>query len=134
MPAKRASGFAERSQAYRAQDAIGFAPANRKRLSAPALRTFMAIADVWGLNEAQRLLVLGVLFVEERFGVDWLRGPHQALVFGGRPPLELVTNGSQDGLLTARRFLDAARGGPYMQPNSIDIDFAPYEDSEIVFR
>ncbi len=36
-----------------------FAPANRKRLSAPALRTFLAIADLWGLTEEQRLLVLG---------------------------------------------------------------------------
>ena len=26
-------------------------PANRKRLSAPALRTFLAIADLWGLSE-----------------------------------------------------------------------------------
>jgi uncharacterized protein (DUF2384 family) len=36
-----------------------FAPTNRKRLSAPALRTFLAIADLWALNEEQRLLVLG---------------------------------------------------------------------------
>ncbi len=36
-----------------------FAPANRKRLSAPALRTFLAIADLWALTEEQRLLVLG---------------------------------------------------------------------------
>src|SRR5260221_4411610 len=36
-----------------------FAPANRRRLSAPALRTFLAIADLWGLTEEQRLLVLG---------------------------------------------------------------------------
>lgn len=36
-----------------------FAPANRKRLSAPALRTFLAIADLWGLTEEQRLLMLG---------------------------------------------------------------------------
>jgi hypothetical protein len=35
------------------------APANRRRLSAPALRTFLAIADLWGLTEEQRLLVLG---------------------------------------------------------------------------
>src|SRR5262249_50050782 len=40
-------------------DASRFAPANRKRLSAPALRTFLAIADLWGLSEEQRLLVLG---------------------------------------------------------------------------
>src|SRR5438270_4560671 len=36
-----------------------FASANRRRLSAPALRTFLAIADLWGLTEEQRLLVLG---------------------------------------------------------------------------
>src|SRR6202051_267758 len=36
-----------------------FAPANRRRLSAPALRTFLAIADLWGLTEEQRLLILG---------------------------------------------------------------------------
>ena len=35
------------------------AAANRRRLSAPALRTFLAIADLWGLTEEQRLLVLG---------------------------------------------------------------------------
>jgi hypothetical protein len=40
--------------------------------------------------------------------------------FGGRPPLDLVTSGSQDGLLSVRRFLDGARGGLYMQPNTID--------------
>jgi hypothetical protein len=52
-------------------------------------------------------------------------------VFGGRPPLDLVTSGSQDGLLTMRRFLDGARGGLYMQPN-IDEAFTPYTDTEIV--
>src|SRR4051812_16614419 len=37
-----------------------FAPANRKRLSAPALRTFLAIADLWRLTEEERRLVLGL--------------------------------------------------------------------------
>jgi hypothetical protein len=152
-----------------------FAPANRRRLSAPALRTFLAIADLWGLTEEQRILVLGypsrstyhnwckqarehgsftldvdgltrisaifgihqglgILFPTEQLGVQWLRTPHNALVFGGRPPLVLMTNGSQDGLLTVRRFLDGARGGLYMQPNSIDASFTPYDDTEIVFR
>ena len=59
---------------------------------------------------------------------------HNALVFGGRPPLDLVTSGSQDGLLSVRRFLDGARGGLYMQPNTIDEAFTPYGDTEIVFR
>ncbi|NKL39766.1 DUF2384 domain-containing protein [Rhizobium leguminosarum bv. viciae] len=152
-----------------------FAPANRKRLSAPALRTFLAITDLWGLTEEQRLLVLGypsrstyhnwakqarehgaftldvdtltrisallgihqalgVLFSDERAGVAWLRTPHQALVFSGHPPLDIVTNGTQDGLLTVRRFLDGARGGLYMQPNALDEAFTPYEDADIVFR
>ncbi|MDU0361544.1 MbcA/ParS/Xre antitoxin family protein [Rhizobium sp. 25PS6] len=152
-----------------------FAPANRKRLSAPALRTFLAIADLWGLTEEQRLLMLGypsrstyhnwtkqarehgaftldvdtltrisavlgihqalgVLFSDERAGVAWLRTPHQAPVFGGHPPLDIVTNGTQDGLMTVRRFLDGARGGLYMQPNMLDEAFTPYEDADIVFR
>ena len=152
-----------------------FAPANRKRLSAPALRTFLAIADLWGLSEEQRLLMLGypsrstyhnwakqarehgaftldvdtltrisavlgihqalgVLFSDERAGVAWLRTPHQALVFSGHPPLDILTNGTQDGLMTVRRFLDGARGGLYMQPNMLDEAFTPYQDADIVFR
>lgn len=156
-------------------EASRFAVANRKRLSAPALRTFLAIADLWGLTEEQRLLILGypsrstyhnwckqarehgsltfgvdvltrisailgihqalgILFPTEKLGVEWLRTQHAATIFGGRPPLDLITSGSQDGLLTVRRFLDGARGGLYMQPNSLDAAFEPYDDSEIVFR
>ena len=156
-------------------DTSRFAPANRRRLSAPALRTFLAIADLWGLTEEQRLLILGypsrstyhnwckqarehgaftldvdvltrisavfgihqalgILFPQERLGVDWLRSPHHEIVFGGHPPLDLITNGSQDGLLLVRRFLDGARGGLYMPPNTIDEAFTPYDDTEIVFR
>jgi len=152
-----------------------FAPANRRRLSAPALRTFLAIADLWGLTEEQRLLVLGypsrstyhnwcklarehgaftldvdvlarisavlgihqalgILFPTERLGAEWLRTAHNAVVFGGRPPLDLLTSGSQDGLLSVRRFFYGARGGLYMQPNAIDEAFTPYSDTEIVFR
>lgn len=39
--------------------------------------------------------------------------------------MDLVTSGSQDGLLTVRRFFDAACGGHYMAPNEIGIDFRP---------
>ena len=78
--------------------------------------------------------LLGSSFHQERLGVDWLRSPHNEVVFGGHPPLDLVTNGSQDGLLSVRRFLDGARGGLYMQPNTIDEAFTPFDDTEIVFR
>ena len=115
-----------------------FAPANRRRLSAPALRTFVAVADLWGLTEEQCLLVLGypsrstyhnwckqarehgaftldvdvltrisaafgiaqalgILFPQERLGVGWLRSPHNDVVFGGHPPLDLITNGRKMG-------------------------------------
>src|SRR5260370_28586773 len=40
-------------------DKSRFAPANRRRRSRPAMRTFLAIADLWGLTEEQRLLILG---------------------------------------------------------------------------
>lgn len=155
-------------------DAGRFTPMARRRLSAPGLRTFLAIADLWGLDEQQRLLVLGlpsrstyynwvkavrehraitldvdvllrlsavlgihqalgVLYPDEAAGVRWLHTPNEARVFGGEPPLRLVTSGTQDGLLTVRRFLDAARGGLYMEPNRLDEAFTPYRDEDVVF-
>src|SRR5262245_36146586 len=53
-------GFEEAFQPFETIfDQARFAPANRRRLSAPALRTFLAIADLWGLSEEERRLVLG---------------------------------------------------------------------------
>ncbi len=155
-------------------DAGRFAAAARRRLSAPGLRTFLAVADLWGLDERERLLVLGlpsrstyynwvktvrehrditldvdvltrlsavlgihqalgVLYESAAAGVRWLRTPNGAAVFGGEPPLRFVTAGTQDALLTVRRFLDAARGGLYMEPNEIDRAFTPYRDEDVVF-
>jgi uncharacterized protein (DUF2384 family) len=155
-------------------DASRFAPANRRRLSGPGFRTFLTIADLWGLSESERLLTLGlpsrstyygwvkaarehrdltldvdvltrisavlgihqalgVLHASEAEGISWLKTPHQAPVFGGQPPISLATNGTQDGLMLVRRFLDAARGGFYMPPNEIDRDFRPYTDADVVF-
>ncbi|MFQ0812493.1 hypothetical protein AVM02_03725 [Brucella anthropi] len=155
-------------------DASRFSPHSRRRLSGPGLRTFLSIADLWGLDEQQRLLVLGlpsrstyynwvkavrehrditldvdvlmrlsavlgihqalgVLYPDEKAGIRWLHMPNQAGVFGGHPPLSLITSGLQDGLLTVRRFLDAARGGLYMEPNELDRAFRPYRDEDVVF-
>jgi hypothetical protein len=155
-------------------DRSAFGPANRRRLSGPGLRTFLAIADLWALAEDERRAVLGfpprstyhtwtkavrehrditldvdaltrvsavlgihqalqILNSVEADGIAWLRRPHRSVVFGGRPPLELITSGSQDALMTVRRFLDAARGGLYMEPNELDRDFEPYTDADIVF-
>lgn len=156
-------------------DSSRFQSSSRKRLSAPAFRTFLAIADLWRLTEEERRLVLGypsrstyhnwaklarehrdftldvdtltrisavlgihqalgVLYATEQEGIAWLRDAHAGTVFGGNPPMALVTSGSQDNLLTVRRFLDAARGGLYMEPNAVDAAFVPYEETDIVFR
>ncbi len=155
-------------------DMSRFEPSNRRRLSAPGLRTFLTIADLWNLTEEQRRLILGfpsrstyhswckkarehgtitldvdvltrisavlgihqalsVLFSDEGEGIAWLRQPHEVQVFGGAAPLDLIVNGTQEGLMTVRRFLDAARGGLYMPPAANEANFAPYKDSEIVF-
>lgn len=173
-------GFGEAPQAVLAGRAqvLGikrFEPANRRRLSAPALRSFAAIADLWGLNEEQRRLVLGypsrstyqnwmkiareqgevtldvdalmrlsgvfgihqalgVLFADAQEQLGWLRGPHDAPLFGGQKPLNLITSGSLDGIVLVRRFLDAARGGLYMPPNGLDADFPATTAGDIVWR
>lgn len=156
-------------------DASRFAPTNRKRLSGPGFRAFLAIADLWGLSEKERRLVLGfpsrstyhnwaklarehrdftldvdtltrisavlgihqalgILYGSEQEAVAWLRDPNTATMFGGQPPIALITNGLQDGLTSVRRFLDAARGGIYMEPNAVDQAFKPYEEGDVVFQ
>jgi hypothetical protein len=155
-------------------DRSRFLPENRRRLSAPGMRTFLAIADLWGLDEGQRLLILGcparstfhkwaktarehgdltldvdtltrisavlgihqalgILHGSEREGIAWFKTPHRATIFGGRPPLDLATSGTQDGLMAVRRFLDAARGGIYMEPvEAMDRNSQPYRDEDLV--
>ena len=74
-------------------------PDNRKRLSPPGLRTFLAIADLWGLTEDERRIILGnphhatyeywcklarkhrsfVLSVDELTRISAILGIHQAL-------------------------------------------------------
>jgi len=156
-------------------DPLTYGAENRRRLSGPGLRTFLAIADLWKLTEDERRLILGypprstyhnwtktarehrdltldgdvltrisgvlgihaalqILHPTEQDGVAWLKRPHGAPAFGGHPPLDFVTSGPLDAILSVRRFLDAARGGLYMPPNEIDRDFTPYADEEITIR
>jgi len=148
---------------------------DRRRLSAPALRTFLAIAGLWRLTgEQQRLILgspsrsaysrwrkrvrehreitleenvlmrisavlgvhqgLGELFADELEGVAWLHRPHGATPFGGNPPINLIADGTLEGPMAVRRFVDAARGGLYMPPTPEEANLAPSEDSEIIFE
>lgn len=172
MPRSLAQAARIEAGAHRINPSL-FGATERRRVSGPGLRTFLAIADLWALTEEERRRILGspsrstyhswakavrehreitldldtlvrisavlgiyqalrILHDSEAKGLAWLRGPHRATVFGGRPPMELLTGGSQDGILTVRRFLDAARGGLYMAPNGIDAEFEPYRDEDIV--
>jgi Protein of unknown function (DUF2384) len=154
-------------------DAGHFAPAKRRRLSGPAMRTFLNIADKWQLSESERLMVLGlpgrstyfgwiskarasedltlpldallrisavlgvhkslsILFGTDHEALGWLRGPHDAPTFGGQPPMALLINGTQDGIMLVRRYLDAFRGGTFAAPDADDQNAAPYTDDDIV--
>ncbi len=155
-------------------DPDAFGPTGRRRVSGPGLRAFLAIADLWGLNELERRILLGlpsrstyhawakaarerrditldldalmrlsallgihkalqILHRTDEERLAWLRGPNDALPFGGQTPLAVMTAGSQDALMTVRRHLDAARGGLFAAPNAADLGFEPSTDADIVF-
>jgi hypothetical protein len=59
---------------------------------------------------------LQIVFPRDTDGVAWLRSPNRAPVFGGQSPLTLLVAGSQDGIMTVRRYLDAWRGGLFAAP------------------
>lgn len=88
----------------------------------------LRISGVLGIHKGLR-----TLFGSEQDASSWLRGPHTGLLFGGQPPLALITNGTQDGIMLVRRYLDAWRGGNFAAPNAVDRDAPPLSDSDIVF-
>lgn len=78
-------------------------------------------------------LALDVLEPDVEAGTIWLRRSHGATVFGGRPPLSLMTTGALDDLLTTRRYLDGVRNGIHPPPNAIDRDVRHYTTADIVW-
>jgi Protein of unknown function (DUF2384) len=89
--------------------------------------TLLRLSAVLGIHKALR-----ILFARSEDEQAWLKKPHDALVFGGHPPLDLLTNGTQDGLMLVRRYLDGWRGGTFAAPNAADSNFKPYSDEDIV--
>lgn len=70
------------------------------------LDTLLRISALLGVHKA-----LTILFVQKAEALKWLDGPHAGLPFAGRSPLELMLDGTQDGILAVRRHLDGWRGG-----------------------
>jgi len=70
-----------------------------------------------GRDQLERIsLVLGILkglrliFAEDGHGVRWLKAANDEPAFGGRSPLEVMSEDGMSGLFEVRRYLDAWRG------------------------
>ncbi|KAA1053918.1 MbcA/ParS/Xre antitoxin family protein [Azospirillum argentinense] len=87
----------------------------------------LRISAILGIHKA-----LMILFGSEPAALDWLTGPHDGPSFGGQPPMALVTNGTMDGPMLVRRYLDAARGGAFGPPGPMDETSTPFSDDDIV--
>ncbi len=93
------------------------------------LDTLLRISAVLGIYKALKLIFL-------RNGEDraWLRAAIDGPAFAGRPPMALITAGSQDGILLVRRYLDAWRGGHASAPvTGAAFEHAPIVDDDLVF-
>lgn len=87
----------------------------------------LRISAVLGIHKA-----LTILFQHPDQARSWLRGAHAGLPFSGQAPISLVTSGTQDGLLSVRRYLDAWRGGFASLPDP-SIPMEPVSRDSIIF-
>ena len=99
---------------------------NQKEVLLP-VDTLLRLSAVLGIHKNLR-----ILFARAEDENGWLKEPNDAPVFGSQPPLNLLTSGTQDGLMLVRRYLDAWRGGVFAAPNAADTNFTPYSDEDIV--
>lgn len=90
------------------------------------LDTLLRISAVLGIHKA-----LAILFPRPDEAMTWLKGSHRGALFGGQSPLDLMLSGTQDGLLSVRRYLDAWRGGLRGVPEGIKVE--PVAPDDIVF-
>lgn len=171
--ARKLSDKSDRTAAQQdtAEDAR-FAAENRRRLSGPGLRAFLAIAERWRLSAAERRRVLGsparstyyrwrrnarakqdlilpaevllrisavlalykalaVLF-DEAEAIAWLREPHDAPVFGGEPPLALMTGGPLQDLLIVHRYAAALCAGRGAALDPAELPLPPFGADDIL--
>lgn len=67
--------------------------------------TLTRLSLVLGIYKALQLL-----YPEPRLSDTWVRMPNTNVMFGGRPPINLMTGDGIDGLYRVRRLLDGRRG------------------------
>ena len=93
------------------------------------LDTLLRISASLGVYKA-----LELIFARPGEGLAWLRAGNDGALFGGAPPMSLVTSGTQDGILLVRRYLDAWRGGQAAAPlPGAGLEQTPLADDDIVF-
>ena len=89
--------------------------------------TLIRISAILGIHK-----LLTCLFGEPREAMIWLKGAHMDIVFSGSSPLDLMLNGTQDDLLTVRRYLEAWPFGAKATP-TVSSSFSAVEPQDIVF-
>lgn len=67
--------------------------------------TLTRISLIMGIYKA-----LHILYPDETLADSWVRLPNRNALFGGRPAIELMTNGGLDGLFQVRRLVDGRLG------------------------
>tara|TARA_R110000868_G_C10964052_1_gene768847 strand:+ start:4296 stop:4823 length:528 start_codon:yes stop_codon:yes gene_type:complete len=88
--------------------------------------TLVRISAVLGVHKA-----LKIVFLTPEEGIDWLKQPNLAPVFAGHAPLDMITSGFQDRILTVRRHLDARRGGIFSAPTDAAFEHEPWSADDI---
>ncbi len=100
----------------------------REALNLP-FDTLVRVSAVLGVHKA-----LTILFPREDEAMTWLSGPHRGVLFGNQSPLDVMLSGTQDGILTVRRYLDGWRGGLHGGPVGEGIEpVRPVRPEDIVF-
>lgn len=89
--------------------------------------TLMRISALIGIESA-----LSLLFEEHAQALTWMHGAHRGTAFAGASPMETLLEGTQDGMMTVRRYLDAWRGGQ-MGHGAPEGSFEPVTAEDLVF-
>ncbi|MGH1329695.1 MAG: MbcA/ParS/Xre antitoxin family protein [Paracoccaceae bacterium] len=91
------------------------------------LDTLLRISAVLGIYKA-----LAILFEDPNQALVWLKGAHAGTLFSGASPMGYILDGSHDGIMSVRRYLDAWRGG-HMGHGAPEGSFEPVTAEDIVF-
>jgi uncharacterized protein (DUF2384 family) len=88
--------------------------------------TLSRISAVLGVHKN-----LQIIFGDEEEGLRWLRSPNRAPCFGNQRPIDVITSGTQEGIILVRRYLDAWRGGTFAAPTEAPFERQPWDRDSV---